>query len=239
MPPAAEPRDTRNDDNTRSKHIDTLRSLFPTHSRSRLARYLDAARNDLERAFRAVATGQDIVDGDTTSKLSRKRARVQEPRRGRLDQWVRRGGSESAEREPAPVLVLSDSDDDDDDDDASRTEPKPPRKSAFDVLRAPAPSTRSAPAPAPAPSPFAAAPTPPAYVSLPPLTLSTPALVAHHTGGLVTLVEDALPPELAARLFVRLVSESRGEGPTGDGPCAFPSLRVLLLSLCGAIRRVD
>jgi hypothetical protein len=57
-------------------------------------------------------------------------------------------------------------------------------------------------------------------------------MVAKHTGGLVTLVENALPPELASRLYVKMVKESLGEGE-GENPCAFrnfaadaPGMRV-------------
>lgn len=66
-----------------------------------------------------------------------------------------------------------------------------PRKPAMDlmsVLRPPPPSKRSAP-------------------RLPPLTLSSPAMVAQHTP--CTLHLSALPPELACELFYTMVDLSR------------------------------
>lgn len=45
---------------------------------------------------------------------------------------------------------------------------------------------------------------------LPPLILSTAEQIKEHTQGLCTLVENVLPKELAARLFLRMVDESLG-----------------------------
>ncbi|GAA5855309.1 hypothetical protein JCM9279_001943 [Rhodotorula babjevae] len=187
--------------------LDTLRALFPDRNPADLAAYLASAHGNLDRAFRAIDARRPIVHG---SHGPTKRARTAP--RG-LDAWIRpAAGSSRSRGGDSEVLVLSDSDDD--------AEPRKPRKepskSAFDVLRS-APAAAS-PSGAPSTSSAAPPPPPPAYVSLPPLILHTPALVAKHTRGLVTLVEDALPPELAARLFARSVRESRGEGPGGEGP---------------------
>lgn len=190
--------------------LDTLCALFPDRPRSDLSTYLASSHGNLDRAFRAIEARQSIVHG---SSGPHKRART--PARGGLDAWIRPARTESE------VLVLSDSDDDDGgpvrgDEQTSKKPRKEPSKSAFDVLRS-APAAASSPS---STSTSSAPPPAPAYISLPPLVLPSPALVAQHTRGLVTLVEDALPPELAARLFARCVSESRGEGPGGEGPCA-------------------
>ncbi|GAA5821339.1 hypothetical protein JCM3770_006254 [Rhodotorula araucariae] len=187
---------TAEDEATR---LDTLQALFPSRPRADLRRYLSASRGDLDRAFRALDHGQEIVSA--SSDLPPKK-RVRTRGTGALDAWVRpTPGARTSD-----VLVLDSSSDDGD----SAPATAGVRKSAFDALRAqPAASSSSAPPPPPPPTPT--------HVNLPPLTLATPALVAHHTRGLVTLVENALPPELAARLFVRMVRESTGEGE-GDGP---------------------
>ncbi|GAA5931389.1 hypothetical protein JCM3775_005011 [Rhodotorula graminis] len=201
------------DDGSTTAALDTLAALFPERDRTDLASYLSSSRGNLDRAFRAIEARQSIVHG-SNGPAKRKRTTA----RG-LDAWLRPA---AGERDGGEMLVLSDSDDGDDDareGDHARVKPrrKEPTKSAFDVLRsAPVPSASST-TPSSTTS-TATSSAPPAYISLPPLVLPTPALVAHHTNGLVTLVEDALPPELAARLFARAVGDSRGEGLGGEGP---------------------
>ncbi|GAA6009472.1 uncharacterized protein JCM10292_003895 [Rhodotorula paludigena] len=180
--------------------LDTLQSLFPAHSRTSLSRYLVASSGNVERAFRAIEQGRDIV---STVEPPKKRARTRGTAGG-LAAWVKpppKGNDE--------VLVLSDSDDDGADSlpQATAGAARPATatsRSAFDVLRAP--STAAEPS-APAST----------HVNLPPLTLSSPELVARHTDGLVTLVENALPVELASRLYVKMVRENEGKGE-GDQP---------------------
>ena len=224
-------------------NLDTLQALYPDRPRPDLAAYLAAAHGNLDRAFRAIDARQPIVHGSSHGPTKRARTRA----RG-LDAWIRPAARTTSEGE---VLVLSDSDDDGrgrggarEAEQAPRKPRKEPSKSAFDVLRsAPAASSSSSPSSTSSTAPSSAPG--PAYVSLPPLVLATPALVAQHTHGLVTLVEDALPPELAARLFARSVSESRGEGPGGEGPCAWlPFLSqlctsALFLPLSDAQRRAS
>ncbi|GEM08032.1 ubiquitin system component Cue [Rhodotorula toruloides] len=171
---------------SQAEQLNTLQALFPSHGRSLLAKYLAASNYNVERAFAAVERNEAIVEAGG----SRKRRRTKVDNEG-LAAWVRKDKQATL----GDVLVLSDSDDDED--------PLPPArmtsKSAFDMLKS---SKASATASQPAPT----------HVNLPPLSVSTPALVAKHTNGLVTLVENALPPELAARLYVKMVKESVGEG---------------------------
>lgn len=183
---------------SQAEQLDTLQALFPSHSRSLLAKYLAASSYNVERAFAAIERNEAIVEAGG----SRKRRRKKVENEG-LAGWIRR----DKQVKTGEVLILSDSEDDKD------PLPSAPAtsKSAFDLLK---PSRTPATASQPAPT----------HVNLPPLTVSTPALVAKHTNGLVTLVEDALPPELAARLYVKMVKESVGEGE-GDRACqSFPTL---------------
>lgn len=175
-----------------AEQLDTLQALFPSHKRSLLAKYLAASNGNVERAFAAIERGEAIVEADG----SRKRQRTKVESEG-IAGWVRKEKQAKTE----DVLVLSDSDND------KEPLPLPSKagKSAFDLLK---PSKAPVVTPQPVPT----------HVNLPPLTVSSPALVAKHTNGLVTLVEDALPPELAARLYVKMVKESIGEGE-GDRPC--------------------
>lgn len=105
--------------------------------------------------------------------------------------------------------------------------PQPPpakkeaQRSAFDLLRPPS----STPAAAPAP--------------LPPLVLSTPALVSQHTGGLCTLIENVLPKELAARLFLRMMRESAGEGGPGCASFRWPRRERKLTRPCRGEKPLD
>lgn len=177
--------------------LDTLCELFPRRSRPDLRRYLVAANSDLERAFRAIENGK--LDSERPSKRSRTRTA-----NDGLAQWVKSRKRSGAAADDGGVLILSDSDEEDGPAPSSAAgskpaPPKPPLKSAFDLLK---PAERPPPAPD----------TPSTHVNLPPLTLRTPDMVAKHTEGLVTLVENALPTELASRLYVKMVRESVGEG---------------------------
>ncbi|BGP49144.1 hypothetical protein JCM10450v2_005026 [Rhodotorula kratochvilovae] len=119
--------------------LDTLQALFPSRPRADLRRYLSASRGDLDRAFRALERGQEIVSASTDRPT--KRARIKGS--GGLDAWVRPAHPE--------VLVLDSSDDDSASTRASSSRAPPDaRKSAFDALRAaPATSTTSTALPPP------------------------------------------------------------------------------------------
>lgn len=169
-----------------------LASIFPTHSRSTLRRILTASQGNLERATLALLDrgGDRALVGQTNS---RKRARPNSE--GRLQGWLRAPVAVTMQREDkgkgkAEMLELSDSDED-------LPAPADIPPSAFTKLRAPPPASL------------------PSQTALPPLTLATPELVFKHTGGLCTLIPDFLPKELAGRLFLKLLRESRGEG---EGP---------------------
>ncbi|BGP17155.1 hypothetical protein JCM10213v2_005171 [Rhodosporidiobolus nylandii] len=179
--------------------LDTLRALFPHLSTPTLQKYLTASSFNLERAFAAIERG--ALDSDTSRPAKRKRTRGGSEG---LSAWLgAKGGRRSGEA--AEVVVLS-SDSDEEEEKKPSISPssasQKPLKSAYDALR---------------PPPTASLPqneqtTQQSHVNLPPLELTSPQMIAEHTRGLVTLVENALPPELAARLFVRMVEESLGEG---------------------------
>ncbi|GAA5881683.1 hypothetical protein JCM1840_007178 [Sporobolomyces johnsonii] len=185
--------------------LSTLQSLFPSHPRASLKKWLDASSGNLERAFAAIERGQHAI---VSSQRPTKRRRVDS---AGLEQWL--GAGKRKTERGTEVLVLDSSSDDEQVPPPTKLSQEPdsaqskPLKSAFDLLRAP-PST---------PSPAAAASPAPSHTNLPPLVLATPAMVSKHTGGLVTLVENALPPDLASRLYVRMVQASVGEG-TGEEP---------------------
>jgi hypothetical protein len=207
--------------------VETLSQLFPNRSRADLARYLAASQNNVERAFAAIERGSldHRVGHSDGPRKKRKRTRSNDDA-GRIGAWLAPPPPLRKTSEDPAVLVLDDSDSD-----AAAGPPPPPLatrrdagpavKSAFDLLKAPPREGDRATTTAPA-----------SHVNLPPLTLRTADMVAKHTGGLVTLVENALPPELASRLYVKMVKESLGEGE-GENPCAFrnfaadaPGMRV-------------
>lgn len=186
--------------------IDTLQELFPQRRRTDLERYLAASQQNLERAFQAIDRG--LLD-DARPK---KRARTRGGSNG-LAAWI---GKRDGVTTDAGVLVLDDSDDEvqlsgpaavfPGELDRTRSAPAKPVRSAYELLK-------------PAERPTQPEPPVATHVNLPPLTLRTSDMVAKHTKGLVTLVENALPQELASRLYVKMVKESLGEGE-GDKPCA-------------------
>ncbi|GAA5988349.1 hypothetical protein JCM10908_002177 [Rhodotorula pacifica] len=187
--------------------LDTLCQLFPDRKRTDLERYLAASQNSLERAFTAIE--RNLLDREGSDR-PKKRARTRSKDAG-LGAWL----APPRTSDDKAVIVLEDSDEEPSTARSSSLQPpnqgghcrqgtQAPIKSAFDLLK---PQERSAPPPT-APS---------THVNLPPLTLRTPEMVAKHTGGLVTLVENALPQELASRLYVKMVKESLGEGE-GENP---------------------
>ncbi|KWU43258.1 hypothetical protein RHOSPDRAFT_19812 [Rhodotorula sp. JG-1b] len=189
--------------------VETLSQLFPHRSRADLTRYLAASQNNVERAFAAIERGSLDHGGASRSdgaRKKRKRTRS-DVDAGRIGAWLAPPPLPRKTSEDSAVLVLDDSDSD------AAAGPPPPLatrrdagpavKSAFDLLKHPgdrATTTTTA-----------------SHVNLPPLTLRTADMVAKHTGGLVTLVENALPPEIASRLYVKMVKESLGEGE-GENP---------------------
>lgn len=180
-------------------NLNTLQSLFPSRPRSELAKYLSASSDDLSRAFAAVER----------NALARpaKRARTTGP--GGLENWLGKKGKGGKEVEEIS-LVSSDEEEKDAkplQPPSTSTKPQRPILDAYSLLKpsvqsVSASSTCTAASTAPAP----------AIVNLPPLRLTTPAMIAQHTHGLVTLVENALPTELAGRLYVKMVAESEGKG---------------------------
>lgn len=195
--------------------LDTLTALFPQHSTTLLKQYLNASNQDVSRAFRAIERGQESI---VTSKSKRRKVD------SGLKDWLKRDNKV----EQAEVLVLSDSEEDEsrneEDNKLSSLQPttnnelNPPIKSAFTLLKPPK-SFSSNPNPT---STTIQANSIATHVNLPPLRLTTPAMITRETRGLITLVENALPNELASRLFVRMVEASRGEGKGDKTPCEFP-----------------
>ncbi|GAA5992062.1 hypothetical protein JCM11641_003663 [Rhodosporidiobolus odoratus] len=176
--------------------LDTLQALFPALPIPTLQRYLAAAQNDLQRAFSA-------IERNALDNHARPRKRQRTKGNGGLDSWLSKRFQPGEVEE---ISLLSDSDGDE----PGSVKPSPipfsavsappkPIKSAYDALR---------------PLPSALAPPPHAekHINLPPLLLTNQRMLAEHTQGLATLVENALPPELAAKLYVSLVEESLGEG---------------------------
>ncbi|GAA6064288.1 hypothetical protein JCM10212_000722 [Sporobolomyces blumeae] len=198
---------TANDD-----ALDTLTALFPNTDRATLEQYLAASNGNLERAHRAIERGDRIVSHADSASRRRKRTDVG------LEEWLKpkraRETAPARQADGPDVLVLSDSDDGVEPSRAHftpttskatvTTTTKPPVQSAFAVLRPPRSFSSL---------PTTATTTPPAapHVNLPPLALATPAMIARETRGMITLVENALPEELASRLFVKMVEASRGE----------------------------
>lgn len=200
--------------------LSTLTALFPQHSTRTLTKYLEASNYNTERAYRAIERGDEAI---VTSKA--KRRKVESGLKDWLKQKPEDGSSE--------VIVLSDSDED-----STPTAPPPPPsnrttapptsavKSAFSLMRAP----KSFPTTTPTSTTIQANSTA-THINLPPLRLTTPAMIARETRGLITLVENALPEELASRLFVRMVEASRGTGEGDDAqPCESPSMLGILLN---------
>jgi len=194
--------------------LDTLTALFPQHSTTLLKQYLNASNQDVARAFRAIERGQESI---VTSKSKRRKVD------SGLKDWLKRDNKV----EQAEVLVLSDSEEEEsrneEDNKLSSLQPttnnelNPPIKSAFTLLKPPK-SFSSNPNPT---STTIQANSIATHVNLPPLRLTTPAMITRETRGLITLVENALPEELASRLFVRMVEASRGEGKGDKTPCEF------------------
>ncbi|GAA5953275.1 hypothetical protein JCM3765_007460 [Sporobolomyces pararoseus] len=187
--------------------LSTLITLYPQHSTKTLTKYLEASNYNLERAYRAIERGDQAI---VTSKAKRRKVE------SGLKDWLKQdntAGSGSGE-----VLVLSDSDEET----KPTTLPPPPStnvesskpavKSAFALMRAPKSF------PATAPTPTIQANSTATHINLPPLRLTTPAMIAKETKGLITLVENALPEELASRLFVRMVEASRGTSEGDQEP---------------------
>ena len=94
---------------------------------------------------------------------------------------------------------------------------KPFTKSAFDVLQDT--SKKRKPEDAANNATTAAA----AAVNLPVLRLTTPAMIDKYTKGLITLIPNVLPPELATKLFLRMIEESRGSARDGKPGCELHS----------------
>ena len=197
--------------------VETLSQLFPHRSRADLTRYLAASQNNVERAFAAIERGSLDHGGASRSdgaRKKRKRTRS-DVDAGRIGAWLAPPPLPRKTSEDSAVLVLDDSDSD------AAAGPPPPLatrrdagpavKSAFDLLKHPGDRATTTTTTA-------------SHVNLPPLTLRTADMVAKHTGGLVTLVENALPPEIASRLYVKMVKESLGEGE-GENPCAYATFR--------------
>ncbi|GAA5903495.1 uncharacterized protein JCM6883_005019 [Sporobolomyces salmoneus] len=186
--------------------LSTLTALFPRQSTKNLIKYLEASNYNLERAYRATERGDEAI---VTTKS--KRRKIDNPGSGQLKSWLKKDSSEEAE-----VLVLSDSDEEPPSR-SSSTVPiassKPPTKSAFSLLRPP----KSFPSATPTSTTIQANSTA-THINLPPLRLTTAQMIAKETRGLITLVENALPEELASRLFVRMVEASRGTGKGDDEP---------------------
>lgn len=196
--------------------LDTLTALFPQHSTTTLKQYLDASNQDVDRAFRAIERGEQSI---VTSKSKRRKVE------SGLKDWLK--GDKKAQQ--AEVLVLTDSDEETPSTSRdvkpslqpSEIDLKPPIKSAFSLLRPPR-SFSSNPNPTSTTIKVNSTAT---HVNLPPLRLTTAAMIARETRGLITLVENALPEELASRLYVRMVEASRGEGKGDKGPCEFDRFR--------------
>ncbi|GAA5991046.1 hypothetical protein JCM5350_005407 [Sporobolomyces pararoseus] len=190
----------------RQEALATLTALYPRHSTKTLAKYLEASNYNLERAYRAIERGDQAI---VTGKAKRRKVE------SGLKDWLKQDntvGTGSGE-----VLVLSDSEEEKPPlppptKTTNEQSPRPAVKSAFALMRAPKsfPTTT--------PTPTVQANSTATHINLPPLRLTTPAMIAKETKGLITLVENALPEELASRLFVRMVEASRGTGRGDEEP---------------------
>lgn len=194
--------------------LSILSALYSRHSVVQLKQYLDASNGNVERAVRAIDRGHQAI---VTSKAKRRKVE------SGIKDWLHREGRTATGS--TEVLVLSDSDDEEQPststlvDPPLSTETKPPVKSAFTLLRPP----RSFPSPQNTSTTIRANSTA-THINLPPLRLTTPAMISKETRGLITLVENALPEELSSRLYVRMVEASRGTGKEDPSPCTFSFL---------------
>lgn len=172
--------------------LQTLQAIFPAHSITELARILVASSNNLERATTALLGDAPIVSAAASSSKALKR-----PREPKLDGWLQ-GAALKKEAPPATRRAKE----------VNQSSNSATGPSAFSLLRS-LPSPSSLPLPKPPPA-----------VNLPPLTLSTPALIAEHTHGLITLIPNVLPTELASRLYKTMVEESEGKAGAKEA-CEF------------------
>lgn len=198
----------------------TLVSLYPQHPREILSKYLEASHYNLERAYRAIERGDQAI---VTNRA--KRRKVVE---SGLKSWLK-SDAISIDHE-AEVLVLSDTSDEEKSPPPQTRSSRPPHRthspapkdvtssskgpirSAFEIMRAPKSFPKSSP------TATIQANSTATHINLPPLRLSTPAMIAKETRGLITLVENALPEDLASRLFVRMVEASTGSGQGDHEP---------------------
>lgn len=169
--------------------LQTLEAIFPSHSTTELGRILVASHNNLERATTALLGDAPIVSATASTAKSLKR-----PRELKLDGWLK-GTAHVKKAEPPATQRAKETKSSS----SSTTAP-----SAFSLLRS-LPSSSTLPSP-----------NPPPPINLPPLTLSTPAMIAEHTHGLVTLIPNVLPADLASRLFKTMVEESEGKAGTKE-----------------------
>lgn len=172
--------------------LQTLQAIFPAHSTGQLQRVLIASGGSLDRASTALLGDAPVVSSSSSRGV--KRVKV-----NKLERWL---SGTSPEEPPRPSKQAC-------------AKASPSNKVHSDPTASPATTsafTRLRPPPLPKPQP------PPA-VNLPPLRLSTPEMIQYHTGGLITLIPNVLPTDLASRLYTRMVGESEGAAEAGKEPC--------------------
>ncbi|KAM0750646.1 hypothetical protein T439DRAFT_325702 [Meredithblackwellia eburnea MCA 4105] len=184
---------------TSDEALSTLRSMFPSDEETTLLRFLDASRGDLQRATNALLSreGRETKRRKTESGIkgwlstgSNNRQNSSKP----TTNWFKEGS----------FAVASSS---------AKQQAAAPTKSAnaFTTLLSSS-STLSPSKTKPETSTIASK-----AAKLPPLLLSTPSQVSQATNGLLTLIPDVLPKELATTLFLSLLEESKGgKGAGGE-----------------------
>lgn len=181
--------------------IDTLQAIFPAHDSATLKRFLAASNGNIERAVQALLQPDALVShNDSGGKRAVKRRKVE-----KLDGWLK--GSKEAKK---PVKSLP----------PSSVQPSSsnlePLKSAFALMKPSAYQPEQV-----ARSSSASTPQPPLAANLPPLRLTTAEQIANHTHGMITLIHNVLPVDLANRLYLRMVEESQPNEQTGNPGCEF------------------
>lgn len=189
--------------------LQTLQAIFPAHPTSQLQRVLIASGGSVERASAALLGDAPVVSSSSSRGV--KRVKI-----NKLDRWL---SGKSPEEQPRPSKQTRAKASPSNEGHGAPTA-SPATTSAFTRLRAPSLPT----------------PQPPPAVNLPPLRLSTPEMIQHHTGGLITLIPSVLPTELASRLYARMVRESEGAAEAGKEPCESSKsiAEVDCSSLCNA-----
>ncbi|KAM0789174.1 hypothetical protein ACM66B_000022 [Microbotryomycetes sp. NB124-2] len=176
--------------------LSTLESIFPDRNQDELLRFLQASSYNVERACSALLQGDHALfrHGDRLSESKRKRQRASDVG---LKAWLGRVGDEQAQDR----TVAKQHDSSDQADKRQKINVQHNVKSAFEVMQQSATTAKTATT--------SAATTATATQNLPVLRLTNDKMIREHTQDLITLIPNVLPTELASRLFLSMISESR------------------------------